>query len=96
MSTHDSTTYYCDPYVANSEGSNPKTFRPCDTKTQNEWIVRPPEIVTLQPQKVDHDVIVEHCILLVFFYLNCLRHSVPDSTTLPLHFSMDFRLWAFI
>jgi hypothetical protein len=58
------------PNVVTTEGSDPKTFRPCSTKTQ-KWtgpkVVCLPEIVTLRPQKVGHSVTVEHSIPLVFW-----------------------------
>jgi hypothetical protein len=69
-----------------------KTFWSRVTKTKK---LSPPEIVTLRPQKVDCGVTVLHCVPLVLFGPNIPWHCVPDSTSFPSHFSVEFGVWCF-
>jgi hypothetical protein len=82
-----------DPNVATSEGYDSKTVQHVTLRPKSGRIVRPLEIVTLQPQKEGRGVTVEHCVPLVIL-APTVCDSVPDSTALPWHFCTDFGLLA--
>ncbi len=67
MSTHASSTYDYDPNVNTSEFNNPKTFRPCDIKSQ-KWTdcLSNQNCDTKTPKKVGRSVTAEHYDPVVF------------------------------